>query len=275
LRPFPEFGDIFMHQKTDGSKRQYNALELLIDKRVGGSRWWGGRFSYTLSRMKDNQYGESSNYGSRTSTPQNNYDLEAEYALSNFDSPHRIVLAPIVQLPSPANRSSAVYALAGGWNISAVVELVSGPPLNAVMSSGASDSNLGLFGGRQRPNLVANPNTSGSDEDRAASAAHPDARWFTGNAYANPGVGTYGNAPRTNGDARWQFRRNIDFVLTKDTRFAGNQVGEIRFEILNLTNTPKFGNYPTINAANLSSFGRVDIQAGFMRIWQLSFRYRF
>jgi hypothetical protein len=26
---------------------------------------------------------------------------------------------------------------------------------------------------------------------------------------------------------------------------------------------------------DLSSFGRVDIQAGFMRIWQLSFRYRF
>jgi len=26
---------------------------------------------------------------------------------------------------------------------------------------------------------------------------------------------------------------------------------------------------------NLSSFGRVDIQAGFIRIWQLSFRYLF
>jgi len=156
-----------------------------------------------------------------------------------------------------------------------VVELVSGPPLNAVMSGDSSDANLGLFGGRQRPNLVGDPNTSGSDQDRAASAAHPDARWFNSAAYANPGVGTYGNAPRTNGDARWQFRKNVDFVLTKDTRFAGNQVGEIRFEILNLTNTAKFGNYPTINAANLSSFGRVDIQAGFMRIWQLSFRYRF
>jgi hypothetical protein len=275
LRPFPEFGDIMMHQKTAGSKRQYNAVDLILDKRVGGSHWWGGRYSYTFSRMMDNQFGESSNYGSRTSTAQNNYDLGAEYALSNFDSPHRIVLAPIIQLPSPANRSSAAYALAGGWNISAVIEMVSGPPLNAVMSGDASDSNLGLFGGRQRPNLVGDPNTSGSDEDRAASDAHPSARWFNGSAYANPGVGTYGNAPRTNGDARWQFRKNIDFVLTKDTRFAGNQVGEIRFEILNLTNTPKFGNFPTINAANLSSFGRVDIQAGFMRIWQLSFRYRF
>jgi hypothetical protein len=276
LRPFPEFGDIFMHQTTADSRRQYNALSLRLDKRVGGTNWWGGRYSYTFSRTMDNQFGQGNTYQSRTATPQNNYDLAAEYAISNFDSPHRIVLAPIVQLPSPKDTRSAAYALLGGWNASAVVELVSGPPLNAVLSGGKSSANLGLFGGRQRPNLLgADPNTTGSDQDRAASAAHPDARWFNASAFADPGAGQYGNSPRTIGSARYQFRKNVDFVLAKDTRFAGNQVGEIRFEILNLTNTPKFGNYPTINAANLSSFGRVDIQAGFMRIWQLSFRYRF
>ena len=154
------------------------------------------------------------------------------------------------------------------------------------MTSGVSDANLGLFGGRQRPNLVGDPNTSGSDDDRAASAAHPDARWFNSGAFTNPGVGQFGNAPRTITDSRYQFRKNVDLVLSKATRFAGNQTGKIRFEILNLTNTAKFGNYPgsgtnnnnsssTINGVNQSSFGRVDIQAGFMRIWQLSFRYRF
>ncbi len=275
LRPFPEFGDVMMHQKTVGSKRQYNAVDVILDKRVGGTNRWGGRYSYTFSQMKDNQFGESSNYGSRTSTAQNNYDLQAEYGISNFDSPHRIVLAPIVQLPNPARSSGVKYAILGGWNASAVVELVSGPPLNAVLSGSTSDANLGLFGGRQRPNLVGDPNTSGSDEDRAASDAHPSARWFNSAAYANPGVGQYGNAPRTNGDARWQFRKNIDFVLTKSATFASNQSGEIRFEILNLTNTPKFGNFGGINQSDLSSFGRVDVQAGFMRIWQLSFRYKF
>jgi len=155
------------------------------------------------------------------------------------------------------------------------VELVSGAPLNAVLSSSTSDADLGLFGGRQRPNLIGDPNTSGSDADRAASANQPSVRWFNASAFTNPGIGQYGNAPRTIGDARYQFRKNVDLVLAKATRFAGNQIGEIRFEILNLTNTPKFGNYPTINAVNLSGFGRVDVQAGFMRIWQLSFRYRF
>jgi hypothetical protein len=143
------------------------------------------------------------------------------------------------------------------------------------MSAGASDNNLGLFGGRQRPNLTGDPNTSGSDADRVSSADHPDARYFSAQAFTNPGAGVYGNSPRTIDSALSQFRKNVDLVFTKETRFAGNQAGEIRFEILNLTNTAKFGNESTNNAIDAGSFGRIATQAGFMRIWQLSFRYRF
>jgi len=67
----------------------------------------------------------------------------------------------------------------------------------------------------------------------------------------------------------------VDLVLAKDTPLGHGQTGEIRFEILNLTNTAKFGNESTNNAINTSSFGRIGTQAGFMRIWQLTFRYRF
>src|SRR5206468_273896 len=205
---------------TAGSKRQYNAVSLRLDKRLAGSQnWWGGRYSYTWSNSKDNQWGESNVYAWRTNLPQNNYDLDAEYATSIYNSPHRIILAPIVRLPGPKDTKSMAYALAGGWNASAVVELVSGAPLNAVLSAGASDANLGLFGGRQRPNLTGDPSTSGSDNDRVATAVNPSAKYFNVGAFANPGAGRFGNAPRTIGDARYQFRKNIDFVLSKDTRF--------------------------------------------------------
>jgi len=272
LRPFPQFGDVLMRETTAGGERQYHALTVALDKRL--SLGWGGRFSYTWSRTRDNQFGESSTYQTRVNVPQNNYDLEAEYGASNFDSPHRIILAPIVTLPSPAVSSGVAYALLGGWHASAIVELTSGSPLNTAMSTGTSDVNLGLFGGRQRPNAVGDPNTSGSDQDRVSSADHPDARWFDSRALADPGPGAFGNAPRTLGDARYQFRKNVDLVLTKVTEFARGQQGEIRFEILNLTNTPKFRGIDS-NEIDVSSFGRVTAQAGFMRIWQLSFRYRF
>jgi len=272
LRPFPQFGDVFMYEKTEGGRRQYNAATFVLDKRTTG--WWGGRFSYTLSQTKDNQFGQASTYQTRTATPQNNYDLDAEYGISNFDSPHRIILAPIVKFPGSKSSSSNARLLLNGWSASAVVELVSGSPLNAVMSTGVSNANLGLFGGRQRPNLTGDPNTSGSDDERVASDDNPDALYFTSAGFTNPGAGQYGTAPRTDGDARYQFRKNIDLVITKDTTIARTHTGEIRFEILNLTNTAKFRGIDS-NAIDSSSFGRITQQAGFMRIWQLSFRYRF
>jgi hypothetical protein len=274
LRPFPEFGDVLKQEMTTGSRRQYHAATFILDKRTGGGLW-GGRMSYTFSTTKDNQFGQGNAYAWRSTNPQNNYDLDAEYSTSIYDSPHRIILAPIVNLPSPKDKRSALYVVGGGWTVTSVVELVSGAPLNAVISGGTSDADLGLFGGRQRPNLVGDANSPGSDADRAASTDHPSARWFNSAAYANPGLGVFGNAPRTNPDARFQFRKNIDLVVAKSTSFAHAQSGEIRFEILNLTNTAKFGNLPTNNAIDSASFGRVDVQAGFMRIWQLSFRYRF
>jgi trimeric autotransporter adhesin len=270
LRPFPQFGDVNVFERTEGGKRQFNAVTLVLDKRLTRG-WWGGRYSYTWSRLEDNQFGEDSAYQTRTAVPQNVYDLDAEYSISNFDSPHRIVLAPIVRFPSPPGNAG----LLGGWTMSAIVELVSGSPLNAVMSAGTSDANLGLFGGRQRPDAAGDPNMSGSDDDRVSSADHADARWFNAAAFQNPGAGRYGDAPRTDGSARYQFRKNVDLSVAKDTRLGGNRTAQIRFEILNLTNTAKFNGSSAGNSVDLSSFGRITSQRGFMRIWQLSFRYAF
>lgn len=272
LRPFPQFGDVFMFERTDGGRRQYHAATFMLEKRTTG--WWGGRYSYTFSQTKDNQFGEESTYQARTATPQNNYDLDAEYGVAHFDSPHRIILAPIFRFPESSSSSRAARMLLSGWQASAIVELVSGSPLNAVLSGGLSDQNLGLLGGRQRPNLVGDPNTSGSDNDRVASTGQEDARYFNASAFGNPGRGTFGNAPRTIGDARYQFRRNLDVSIAKDVPFSGNQKAQVRFEILNLTNVPKFRGIDS-NSIDASAFGRITQQAGFMRIWQLSFRYTF
>jgi hypothetical protein len=274
LRPFPQFGDVLMSETTKGGKRQFHAVTFKLDKRTGLS-WWGGRFNYTWSSTKDNQFGETSFYSRSLNLAQNNYDLDAEYGPSNFDSPHRIILAPLIRVPAPAG-SGWGQRLFSDWTISAIAELASGAPLNATISSGVSDNNLGLFGGRQRPNLGGDPNIDASDEDRVASADHTSAAWFDRTAFANPGAGQYGNAPRTDGDARWQFRRTIDLVVAKNIRLTGSQAGEVRFEILNLTNTPKFAaGAANTDAIDLTSFSRIAAQASFMRIWQLTFRYRF
>jgi hypothetical protein len=272
LRPFPQFGDINQFERTDGSRRQYHAATFVLEKRMTGM--WGGRFSYTLSKSEDNQFGESSTYQTRTSVAQNNYDLDAEYGPSHYDSPHRIILAPIFRFPNSSSSSGVARWLLNDWSGSAIIELVSGSPLNATYPAGLSEQNLGLLGGRQRPNLTGDPSTSGSDEDRVATADQPNARYFDNAAFSSPGAGAYGNAPRAIDDARYQFRRNLDVVISKDFTFATTQSAQIRFEILNLTNTPKFRGIDS-NSVGDQAFGRITQQAGFMRIWQLSFRYKF
>ena len=272
LRPFPQFGNVKALEVTEGGKRVYNAFILKLDKRTGGG-WWGGRFSYTFSSTKDNQFAQETGFaGNEEDFAQNWYDVvDGEYGTSLFDSPHRIIMAPIVRIPGPGEDRPLANALFGGWSMSAIVELVSGAPLSTVTSSGLSNSNLGLLGGRQRPNLVSSPGTSGSDADRAATGNNAGALWFNSAAFADAGPGQYGNAPRTISDSRYQFRKNIDFVLAKNTDVGGGAIAQIRFEILNLTNTPKFGGLGNVEFNN-SQFGVIDSQVGFMRIWQISFR---
>jgi len=104
LRPFPEFGNVYMQQST-GARSQFNSGILQLRKRVTGV--WGGTFSYTYSRLNDNQFGES-NYYSSAPGLQNNYVVvpgspyynpDSEYGRSLLDSPHKLVVAPTVMLP--------------------------------------------------------------------------------------------------------------------------------------------------------------------------------
>ncbi len=269
LRPYPQFNSVTKLQMTEGGKRQYHAMVVKLNKRTTGL--WGGTFNYTWSRMMDNQWGQTNTYGASTGTPQNYYDLDAEYSISNIDTPHRVVLSPIVRIPAPATTSKA-YRFLGGWTMSAVIELVSGPPISAYVSA-LSATNLGLFNGLQRPNLSGTPVvTSGDDLDRIASADQPTAAWLDATGYANPGAGQFGNVPRTDGDHRYQFRKNTDLVLTKNVPIKA-QAAEIRIEFLNLTNAPKFGGANTDISS--SAFGLITTTRGFSRIIQLSFRYKF
>ena len=152
--------------------------------------------------------------------------------------------------------------------------MVSGVPLNAVLSGGASTANLGLFGGRQRPNLVGDPNTSGSDNERVAFEGQDSARYFNASGIRES---------RSRHVRQCAARRRRRALSVPQEHRPGHRErhhvsvrhsAQVRFEILNLTNTAKFRGIDS-NAITDQSFGRITQQAGFMRIWQLSFRYAF
>ena len=87
------------------ARSQYDAGVISISKRATG--WWGGRISYTYSRLYDNQFGQGNYYSSSpgilnnfTADPESAYfNPDAEYGRSLLDSPHKLVASPIIRLP--------------------------------------------------------------------------------------------------------------------------------------------------------------------------------
>jgi hypothetical protein len=268
LRPFPQFNHVMMTGSTLG-KNQYHAGIFKFEKRV--SNGWGGRINYTYSRLEDDQFGEG-NFFSRNSAsaqPQNVYDLANEYSVSLLDVPHKLVISPIVELPFGEGKrwaqSGVAAAILGDWTISSIISFESGFPTAISMNSNGLSS---AFFGMQRANPgTTDPETDGSREERIQG------NWILASGYANPGVFTMGTLPRTDPDVRTPHRNNWDFVAAKDMRFGGNVRGQIKLEVLNITNTVKVRG--PISTLGSSTFGQIRVQSGFMRLTQLMFRVSF
>jgi len=238
------------------------------------SNGWGGRINYTWSRLKDNQFGETNAYSDTNGNAQNAYDVAAEYGYGLLDVPHKLVLSPIFELPFGEGKKWATSgvgaAILGDWTISSIIAFESGFPISV---SNASNNNSAAFFLMQRPNLTGtDPATSGGREDRFFYTGNAGV-WLDRDAYVNPGLFQLGNSPRTNPDVRTPHRNNWDFVATKDVRLGGSARGQIRLEVLNITNTVKTRGPNAVFGS--SSFGRITTQRGFMRLTQLMFRLSF
>jgi len=282
LRPYPQFLNVNARHVLEGKSR-YNAAVVEWTKRTTGG--WGGRVSYTYSVLKDNLVGEDNFYSPISpGLPLNNYNFipgsayynpDAEYGYSLLDVPHRVIIAPVVELPFGKGKrwganSSATEWILGGWTLSAAINLQSGFPLTIQQTD-----NTGIFSGIQRPNLVGgNLATSGSFEDRLATAEHPTATWLNPAAFSAAPAFTFGNAPRTITDLRTPGQYNVDGVFMKNFNF-GSKSAQLKIEMLNLLNRPNVRALSGRNNFSNSNFGQTGVQAGFMRITQVMFRFMF
>jgi hypothetical protein len=293
LRPYPQFLNINARQVTEGFNR-YNAAVVEWTKRL--SHGFGGRVSYTYSGLMDNQVGETNFYSLVSpGLPLNNfnyiasmprcaagasfttacYNPRAEYGRGMLDVPHRVIIAPLFELPFGknhkwANNSTAADWIIGGWSISMVGNIQSGFPTNVQQTD-----NSNLLGGAQRPNLSGRPiATPGNYEDRLASADHAGATWISAAGFTLAPAGTFGNAPRTITSARSPSQKNVDAVFMKNFRVGEGKSAQVKVEMLNLLNRVEVTGANSNNVTS-SSFGQINNQAGFMRITQLMFRYSF
>lgn len=273
LRPFPQFGDILMRQNTSGES-QYHAAVFKIEKRINNG--WGGRINYTYSRLKDNQFGESNFFSSASTEAQDAYNIDAEYSTSLLDVPHKLVFTPIVELPFGEGKRWATSGLAkhvlGGWTISSIISIESGFPY----APRDLNNDLNLFNRMQRSSLTGTePYTDGDYTERVSGSGPNPKNWLNTAAFAQTPAYTLGTIPRTLDDVRTPMRNNWDFVVSKDVRFKGDVRGELKFEVLNLTDTVKVAQEGANAIVGNARFGRFDVQSGFMRMVQVMFRLSF
>jgi hypothetical protein len=282
LRPFPQFGDVMWADAT-GARSQYHAFIFQGRKRV--DNLWGANFSYTYSRLNDNQFGES-NYYSSSPGLQNNYvmvpwspyyDPDSEYSRSLLDSPHKITLQPTLILPFGSGKrwlseSRAGNAILGGISITAVVQFQSGFPMG--ISQNVSGTQF-LMGGTLRPDVVPGQDFV-LDEDVTERIRQntTNNQYFNLAAFQAVPRNRFGNAPRTLPGVLSPFRNSFSMSVSKQVGLPGRAAASLRLELLNPLNLVQWAALASSALGN-SSFGQVRNQANNMRSVQFTARVSF
>ena len=267
-------------QETNLGKSQYHAGVIQIRKRM---TWWSGSFSYTYSRLQDNQFGQGNYY---TSAPGllNHYSFvegssyfnpDAEYGRSLIDSPHKVAMTPSVQLPFGEgrrffNESRTANAILGNWTVSAVIQMQSGFPIGVSQNT----NNTNLLGAAQRPNIVPGQEFVLGDITDRLRANPADDRYLNDAAFATAPAGTFGNSPRILPGAYSPWRNSTDVSINKDIRFGGGKRATLRLEIINLFDNPWYAAMSSVAYGN-ANFGKVESQGNYSRTMQITGRFSF
>ncbi|MGE3956988.1 MAG: carboxypeptidase regulatory-like domain-containing protein [Vicinamibacterales bacterium] len=281
LRPYPQFRNVYMMQST-GAKSQYHAGIIQVRKRATGI--WGGNFSYTFSRLKDNQFGQGNFYSSAPGL-QNNYTVipgsayynpDQEYGRSLLDSPHKLVIAPTLNLPFGQGhkwlQSGLGDLVLGGWSVTTVVNVQSGFPIGVSQNETVASF---LFGGTLRPNVVPGVDflVPGDVTDRIRASVS-DNRYLNSAAFTATPLNRYGNAPRTLPGVYSPWRNSVDLSVSKNVRTGGSTSASVRIEVLNMFNQVQWAAPASVAFGN-SAFSQITNQATNMRMVQFTFRFTF
>jgi hypothetical protein len=132
-----------------------------------------------------------------------------------------------------------------------------------------------LADGNQRPNVTCSNLRTGISYYEAAATGQP---YLNTDCFADPGDQVPGNAPRHFSNLRGPGIRNLDLSLSKEFEIREDMKLQIRAEMFNATNTPRFA-FPNAGWGN-EGFGLVESTAsgssgGTFRKMQFGARFQF
>jgi hypothetical protein len=252
LNKYPQFAGDFEGLMLESANSWYNALQIRFQKRTTHNVSFEG--SYTISKETDYSSAGRNNWVGALGLglPQQLDNLSAEHSIGASDAPQRLAGAVVVDLPIGrkqwigGNMNRVADAFIGGWSIATLITQQSGQPMAIGMS------NARLANGSQRPEVVCSQLKSGTSMHEVAlqwqtnpaainNGLPPVATFFNANCFADPGDQIPGNAPRYFSGLRLDGIHNADLNLYKSFVPKEGMRVEVRAEVFNFTNHPRFG----------------------------------
>lgn len=293
-RPFPNWGLIF--SRDAGANSIYNSLQLELNRRF--TKGLSYTSAYTLAKnLADNAGPAPSGFAGETGGGRvtNSLDRRSDRGDVYATRRHRFVNTFVFDLPFGKGRQFMTDVnrfadlLLGGWQLSSILTLQSGPFLTPVFSGGDPSGTNAPSRGSQRPDRLGAADGSVADPNRDM--------WADRNAFVCPGRATgslqfdcrVGSVPGRDPAPIGRFGNSGVGILVGPGTFGLNMGMGKRFVIherVNLrlegsfTNLPNWTNLgdPNLNIAD-TNFGRITgsrgVDFGGGRTGQVSLRLQF
>jgi len=252
LDKYPQFAGDFEGLMLESANSWYNALQIRFQKRTTHHVSFEG--NYTISKATDYSSAGRNNWVGALSLglPQQLDNLSAEHSIGASDTPQRLTAAVVVDLPVGRKQwigremNRWVDAVVGGWSMATMITEQAGQPMAIGMA------NARLANGSQRPEVVCSQLKSGTSMHDVAlnwganaaaisNGLPPVATFFNANCFADPGDQIPGNAPRYFSGLRVDGIHNADLNFYKSFVPKEGMRLEVRAEMFNLFNHPRFG----------------------------------
>jgi hypothetical protein len=244
--PFSGFTTISL--SNNEANTHYNGLQVDLNSQISHDLTL--RAFYTLSHAVDPTTGGSG--GGDLGTVSNPYQgWTYDNGPSGYDRKSVGVVNFIYDIPLFRHSDSRlVKSTIGGWELSGIVTLESGLPINLGIAGGQGGN---FVGGANRPNV-----------NGAISYPHSVQEWFNPSAFTDPAQGAWGNlghyALRGPGRDNWNISLLKSFMISESrgSRF------ELRLETFNTWNHTQFNAIGT--TATFKSNGQLDSTTNFGQV---------
>ena len=248
LRPYPQLNSL-TYNWGSFAHSSYHSLQAKFRKRYRAGLQLMA--AYTWSKMLDDASGPFTG-GIQNPGSVDNNRRDWDKAYSSYDIPHRFVLNFEYELPVGVgrpllNRKGIVNAIAGGWRVTGIGTLQSGPPISVNTTNATSSFNGG--NAAQRPNRTGiTSRTTGSVRERLDN-------YLDRAAFVNPPRFTFGDAGRFLPENRAPGLETWDVSLAKSFAIRESLRLSVRAETFNLLNRANFLS-PAIGF-NTAQFGTI------------------